>query len=468
MLHHATPPARRFLAHVFVAMLLLLGGNLALSPALQAQQRIRIATYNIRFLNTNVANTDRLNNLQEVVNELNANVIGLQEIDDRDALELVFPSNEWHHIIDDNSGSNQDVAAVVRKPLEVVGFPQDLDADNEHFLVPGSSENSFFPNRRDVLVVGVTTPSHADTFFVMVVHTKSRFESGVGPGRSINDPRRVGHGRRVVERLREDFEGKKVILLGDFNDNPDDESVNILETGNPNAQGGAEDDQGTFLVNLTEPLCAAGHVSIGVEFDDLDAQTGRLNTIDPNSRQRNNDGRGTNLNTGKILFDQILISPGMLDRHISGTTRVFDHRSAVQGSSPASDHLPVFADFIIDLGEVLDEEEDDVALSTARLFSLLPNPTGTDAGREEITIENAGDTALDLEGWMARDRSNRIFALSGVIPPRARLTFVMVNATMPLTNSGDTVFLINRDGEVVDEVSYERIEARSGITITFE
>jgi hypothetical protein len=41
-----------------------------------------------------------------------------------------------------------------------------------------------------------------------------------------------------VQKLDRDYEDKRFILLGDFNDNPDDKSLNILETGSIDAQGG--------------------------------------------------------------------------------------------------------------------------------------------------------------------------------------------------------------------------------------
>ena len=54
--------------------------------------QIRVATYNIQFLSTDVVNQgDRLNKLREVMALLDAHVIGLQEIADRAALERVFP-----------------------------------------------------------------------------------------------------------------------------------------------------------------------------------------------------------------------------------------------------------------------------------------------------------------------------------------------------------------------------------------
>ena len=63
----------------------------------------------------------------------------------------------------------------------------------------------------------------------------------------------------MVQLLETDFHEDAFILLGDFNDAPDDRSLNILETGDPNATAGPEEIAGPFLVNLMEPLYAQGH-----------------------------------------------------------------------------------------------------------------------------------------------------------------------------------------------------------------
>ena len=68
-----------------------------------------------------------------------------------------------------------------------------------------------------MLFVEVGLPNETDTFFVMVHHAKAR----VG-GRATTDPRREGAARDIVAKLKERFEDKNFILLGDFNDHPDD------------------------------------------------------------------------------------------------------------------------------------------------------------------------------------------------------------------------------------------------------
>ena len=93
-----------------------------------------------------------------------------------------------------------------------------------------------------------------------------------------------------------------IVLVGDFNDNPDDQSLNILETGNAGAAGGEENIPGTFMINLTEPLLALGHVSYGLNSADIISGTDFVDTIDSGSRGRNNDHRGTNINWCEVEY----------------------------------------------------------------------------------------------------------------------------------------------------------------------
>ena len=420
--------------------------------------QVRVATYNIQFLSTEVVNQgDRLSKLREVIEALDAHVIGLQEIADRAALERVFPPTEWHLVIDDDSTDAQDLAVAVRKPLRIVGLPADLDADDEHFLFAHESE-TLFPNRRDLLAVTVQLPDESATFVVMVHHGKSR-----AGGRAATDARREGAARAMVQVFERDFDDKDFILLGDFNDNPDDRSLNILETGDPNAPGGPEEIDGPFLANLTEPLMAAGHVSHGKSAMDIVGD--QINTLDPMSRQRNNVARGTDQHTGMILFDQLLIPVRMRARHVDGSTKVFNHASALRGSAQtrASDHLPVFADFVFG-----DEGPPPPPVGALRIHALLPNPDGADEGREQVTLGNGTTEEVNLVGWMLRDRAGNRFVLSGVLPAQQALTITMEVFSMPLNNSGDDVSLIDPQGQVRHHVTYSAVQAASGQVVTFE
>jgi endonuclease/exonuclease/phosphatase (EEP) superfamily protein YafD len=434
--------------------------NIAAVSQNDSPQRIRVASYNIKFLDTNVVTQgDRLEKLREVIRRLDAQVIGLQEIADRQAMELVFPPAEWSLVIDDDSRDKQDVALAVRKPLRVAGVGADLDADDANFLFPAPADHSAFPNRRDVLAVEVRLPDRREGFFVMVVHAKSR-----AGGRATTDPRRTEAARKLVEKLKADFQGQSFILLGDFNDNPDDRSLNVLETGDPDAPASEEETDGPFLINLMEPLAAAGHVSHGRTSAHVVGE--RINTIDPGSRRRNFTHRNEDLNTGAILFDQILINAALRPRHIGCSTRVFDDEIAVRGDlqNVASDHLPVFADFVFgaEAPSSCEAPADDLAI-----VALLPNPVGVDAGREEVTLENRSAAPIDLAGWRLQDRAGDIYLLSGLIPAGGQLKLVMRSNTMPLGNNGDEVTLISPQGNAKPAVRYAASQASEGAIIPF-
>lgn len=447
--------AFRFAGIAFLTALLLAPDSVS------AEQAVRIATYNIKFLSINVQNQgDRLVKLRRVVELLEADVIGLQEIGDRAALELVFPPSDWRIIIDDDSGNTQDVAAVVRRTLDIVGFDSDLDADDQHFLFPSATDNTAFPNRRDVLRVDIRLADGTDEFTLLVNHAKSRFG-----GRATNDFRRELAATQIVRELERNFDGRKVIYVCDCNDNPDDRSSNILETGDPNASAGMEETPGPFMINLTETLVAAGHVSHGRKTNELTPDGLRVDTIDAESRLRNHNARRTNQNTGDILFDQIFVSPEVLPQHEQGSTAVFNDAIGARGNdtSRASDHLPVFADFTFG-GDAVSPQPPSAGV---RIVGLLPNPDGQDAGNEVVTLRNAGASAVDLSGWRLRDRAGNEFHLSGAIPSDAERRIVMQEFSMPLNNSGDRVSLIDPQQNPAHFVEYQGVQVIPGQEIRF-
>ena len=121
-----------------------------------------------------------------------------------------------------------------------MGLPPDLDADDAPFLFAHERE-TFFPNRRNLLAVTGQLPDESATFVVMVHHGKSR-----AGGRTSTDVRREGAARAMLHVFERDFDDRDCILVGDFNSNPGDRSLNILEIGDPNAPGGPEKIDGRF------------------------------------------------------------------------------------------------------------------------------------------------------------------------------------------------------------------------------
>ena len=466
-------------------------------------EHLRVATYNIKFFS--VRNSPcgrlpvedvrtqgtRLEKLREVIRLLDAQVIGLEEIDDRQALEQLFDPKVWTLIIDDDSHDCQDVALAVRHPLKVRGFtPPDFDADDDNFLAAGEPDE-FFPRRRDLLAVEVEIPG-GHRFWVLVHHAKSRAE-----GRADSDQRRAGAAERIVALLRDRLDGQALALVGDFNDSPDDRALNILESGDARAEARMEDDPDAFLVNLTGPLFAADRVSFGRNSGNISGD--RVVTVAPGTRQRNFDLRHTNMNTGDLLFDQILVSPELASAYVKGSVSIFDQTVAVRGNDRdrASDHLPVYADF--------DFAEKTAAVSPAmvpaipvptrptppvvpqvtvpspapakalaqaagglRIAALLPDPEGEDEGQEQVTLENtSAAAAVALKGWKLRDRSGNEYPLSGSVTAGHQLVLTLPAGSLPLNNAGDEVVLISPQGKEHQRVSYKAGQVKGGKAIRF-
>jgi endonuclease/exonuclease/phosphatase family metal-dependent hydrolase len=429
------------------------------------QQKVRVATYNIRFLNVGIPD-GRAERLKQVLSKLDADVIGLQEIDDRAALERIFEKTQWQLVIDDESNDSQDLAVAVRKPFKVARLDGDaangLNAGDGDFLFPSGGDDSSFPRRRDVLCVEVAIPNTTRTFFILVHHAKAR----VG-GRAATEQRRIGAARKILSVLEARFDEKDFVLLGDFNDNGDDRSLNILETGDPNAVAAMEETDGPFLANLCEPLLKKGYVSHGRRESDI--INGRVDLRDLLSRTRNFNALGTNTNTGDILFENILIPVGMKSRCPLATAVILDEPDGVRGpeSLRASDHLPVYIDLSY---EETGTDPDEPADSTGgvKIAALLPNPEGEDAGNEWVEIVNGTGSEIDLSGWQLRDRGGNTFILSGTVTAGSNHRIPLPAGKLPLNNSGDDVALLDPAGTVRHRVTYTAAQARPGMKVTFE
>jgi len=302
---------------------------------------IRFATYDISRFSTEAAEQgDRIDNLREVIRLLDADVIGLQEIKDRAALHLLFSPDEWQLVIDDDSTFPDNVALAVKRPLVVLDMDSDMDAEDRHFYYTSLLDNVYFPGRRDLLHIPVALPDLSDTLHVIVHHGISRRKS-----RQRAEVFRCMASELILIKAAYSIKNKKYIILGNFNDSPDDRSLNILEKGDRKAEREMENRLGPYMANLTEPLYKKGYVSTGRDsshiIDDF------VNTIDPNSRKQNFNGLERDESPASCMYDQILVPKYMHERYVKDSAGVFNHAAAVRGSETdkASDHLPVFADF---------------------------------------------------------------------------------------------------------------------------
>lgn len=100
------------------------------------------------------------------------------------------------------------------------------------------------------------------------------------------------------------------------------------------------------------------------------------------------------------------------------------------------------------------------------IVEILPDPSGTDSGKEYVVLFNAGDLAVDLSGWILDDGEegdalgSSAVVLSGITLTGQQEHKVVIPAgKFALDNSaGDAVRLFNPAKELVDTVSYDQSE----------
>lgn len=106
------------------------------------------------------------------------------------------------------------------------------------------------------------------------------------------------------------------------------------------------------------------------------------------------------------------------------------------------------------------------AVGDVLIVAALPDPVGTDAGRESVTLLNSTAAAVDLTGWAIADAAGSRQILSNVLAGGAVLQ-MQLDAGVQLGNRGDTVVLMDGQGRVIDQVAYTGNQVRSGYTICF-
>lgn len=307
--------------------------------AVPPKEGLRVATWNVMFLDEEVP-AERRANLASVIKNLNADVIAFQEVSSIASLRSVLPADYEVAMVSEKGSQN--LAVAVRAPLEI--------QTTATALFEGASYDEAFPDARDPLRVYVATPSGVQ-LAVYVVHLKSR--SG---GRRKTDYQRIAGASLLAGWIRARGE-QNVILLGDFNDTPDDASLNILETGDLLASGRMENEEDRFLVNLCEPLFARDMVTMEVY------TLYRGSPIQPvarGARRENDRWRGrdysypNDLAVIQTMFDQILVSKALAEVVVGGEARIYAGEDALRGlkgnrgeGTLASDHLPVYADLRI-------------------------------------------------------------------------------------------------------------------------
>ena len=113
------------------------------------------------------------------------------------------------------------------------------------------------------------------------------------------------------------------------------------------------------------------------------------------------------------------------------------------------------------------------ALASIEIIEVMCNPVGSDSDGEWVKIKNTGDTTIDITGWKFNDGSNHILN----VPPKnggigdmliaageevllandatkVSGASTIIDTVMSMSNSGDTVSLIDSDAVEVHAITY--------------
>jgi exonuclease III len=147
-------------------------------------------------------------------------------------------------------------------------------------------------------------------------------------------------------------------------------------------------------------------------------------------------------------IDHVLMSQGLADQL---DTVEIDHdlNPALGTDRFVSDHFPIVVRFDLQ-GPV------QPPTTSVRLALVLPNPPGDESQNEEATLANDGSQAVSMIGWTLRDRAGRNWLLDslGSMAPGEEKTIRRGGQPMAMSNTGDTIDLLDADGQVVDSVTY--------------
>mgnify|MGYP001615522497 CR=1 FL=1 len=86
---------------------------------------------------------------------------------------------------------------------------------------------------------------------------------------------------------------------------------------------------------------------------------------------------------------------------------------------------------------------------------FFPNPVGKDTDAEWIELFNNGNSEINLSGWQMKDVSEKTFIFKNqTIGAGEYIVFDYKTTKISLNNDGETLFLYNRSGNLIDKAEY--------------
>lgn len=173
---------------------------------------------------------EELERLAESIRALNADVIAVEEVENRDYLErfvnVFLPEMGYRDVVlfEGNDRRGIDVGLISRIPVGEV-------RSRRHLRFPGH-DGGVAKFNRDVIAVTLE-PKDAEPFEVWVVHLKSN-----AGGREAAEPIRLAEARELRRLLDEELTknaAARIIVTGDFNDTYDSQTLQTIVGNSVNA-----------------------------------------------------------------------------------------------------------------------------------------------------------------------------------------------------------------------------------------
>jgi endonuclease/exonuclease/phosphatase family metal-dependent hydrolase len=244
---------------------------------------------------------EQMERLAQSIESLNADVIAVEEVENRDYLQrfvdVFLPNLGYDNVVlfEGNDKRGIDVGLISRVPIGPVRSHRHLK-----FKGPDGATQHF---QRDLLAVTVE-PEGGQPLEIWIVHLKSK--RGTSPGADDSEPIRLAEAMEIRKLLDEQMAKDpqtRIIVTGDFNDTAESKSITTIVGSGPTAMWSAISDLGPSPKVITY-----------------------------------NEGEF------KSIIDFMLCSPAMHDRYVKGSFRV------PQGTidTTGSDHNPIVATFKVD------------------------------------------------------------------------------------------------------------------------
>jgi len=227
--------------------------------------------------------------------------------------------------------------------------------------------------------------------------------------------------------------GYNIVILGDFNDyDGDEDSIDHINS-----------DPRTAVLEMIKAM------KTDIDNDDL---INAASFIQQNVRYTafwdKNDNGVVDYPEEYTSIDHILLSPN-LAANVESVEIPHEHDPRT-----VTDHFPVVVRLKFNGGTTPPSP------IKVRMTSLLPNPPGDENVNEEVTIKNFGSQSVNMNGWKLRDKAGKTWSLNSLetLNPGEEKTIKRNGQSMALNNNGDTVDLIDPNGNVVHTVTYSRTE----------